>query len=270
MVARITALFLALLIGIGTILPLATQRVQAESGPKHKKHAKRYKKYSKGWWRQYRARMKRKRAMQLAKRKIRLEQLRLEKDRTAQDPSAPVKSASKPNTATAKKAESAAPAVLPSGDPAPTGWKPAPSTSAELQFRVDNSSGVQIGSAAISVVGPSIPSGSSRNKSIGGVTTSSLRRDVIDKMIKENGWVVNDFQKEVDGQQVYVVVAQSQAANGSLQSRMFYFTEVDGRIYSVSTKSPAQDSERLAEESEKVINSLKNTRPSQRAAVKQQ
>ena len=77
-------------------------------------------------------------------------------------------------------------------------------------------------------------------------------------MIRENGWVVNDYQKEIGGQPVYVVVAQSQAKNGSVQSRMFYFTEVDGRIYSVATNSPVQEAERLAEESEKVINSLKS------------
>lgn len=270
MFARITALILALLIGLGTILPLATQRVQAESGPKHRKHAKRYKKYSKGWWRQYRARMKRKRALQLAKRKLRLQQLREEKTRLAENPSAPTKPKQN-STAAAKKVEVVTPSVLPSGDPAPTGWKAASSTNAELQFRVDNSSGVQVGSASISVVGPALSFGStSRGKSIGGVATTSLRRDVIDKMIKENGWVVNDYQKEVDGQQVYVVVGQSQAANGSVQSRMFYFTEVDGRIYSVSTNSPVQESERLAEESEKVINSLRNTRPAQRASVKSQ
>ena len=95
-----------------------------------------------------------------------------------------------------------------------------------------------------------------RNKTVGGVPTTSLRREVIDRMIRENGWVVNDYQKEIGGQQVYVVVAQSQATNGRVQSRMFYFTEVDGRIYSVATNSPVDAAERLAEESEKVINSL--------------
>jgi len=87
-------------------------------------------------------------------------------------------------------------------------------------------------------------------------------------MIKENGWVVNDYQKDIAGQSVYVVVAQSQAKNGSVQSRVFYFTEVDGRIYSVATNSPVQEAERLAEESEKVINSLKSrVRPGQRASL---
>ncbi len=272
MVVRAIALLLAVLIGIGTILPLATQQVEA--GPhKHRKHAKHYKKYSKKWWRQYRARMKRKRAMQAAKRALRLRQMRLAKensDEKATPQVKEVKSVSKSTPAKTKKSD-AAPAVLPSGDPAPAGWKPAQSTASELQFRVDNSSGDQIGSAAISVVGPSsMRVDSSRGKSVGGVPTTQLRREVIDRMIKENGWVVNDYQKDIAGQTVYVVAAQSQSKTGGVQTRMFYFTEVDGLIYSVVTNAPVQESERLAEESEKVINSLKNrVRPTQRASVDQ-
>jgi hypothetical protein len=87
-------------------------------------------------------------------------------------------------------------------------------------------------------------------------------------MIRENGWVVNDYQKEIGGKSVYVVVAQSQASSGRVQSRMFYFTEADGRIYSVSTNSSTDSAERIAEESEKVIYSLR-PRSVQQAAVKQ-
>lgn len=266
MFKRAIALFLAVLIGIGAIIPLATQ--QAEAGArkagKHRKHAK-YKKYSKRWWRQYRARMKRKRAMQAAKRALRLRQLRMEKTRSEANGSSEASPKVKAVSTKTKKSE--APAVLPSGDQAPAGWKTSQSTAAELQFRVDNSSGDQIGSASISVVGPSRANGGRQN--VGGVSTSMLRRDVIDKMIKENGWVVNDYQKEIAGQTVYVVVAQSQGKNGGVQSRMFYFTEVDGQVYSVATNSPIQESERLAEESEKVINSLKTrVRPTQRASNK--
>lgn len=273
MLVRAIALSLALLIGIGTIIPLATQ--QTEAGPrKHRKHrhAKHYKKYSKGWWRQYRARMKRKRALQAHKRSLRLRQIRLAKARAANGANPASSPVSRTTSAKTKTPDASAPTVLPSGDPAPSGWKAAQSSPSELQFRVDNSAGDQVGSASISVVGPAVgqPGDSPKNKSVGGVATSSLRREVIDRMIRENGWVVNDYQKNIAGQPVYVVVAQSQAKNGALQSRMFYFTEVDGHIYSVATNSPVQESERLAEESEKVINSLKSrVRPTQRAATKE-
>jgi hypothetical protein len=102
-----------------------------------------------------------------------------------------------------------------------------------------------------------------RNKLVGGVPTTSLRRNVIDKMMREEGWVVNDFQKDINGKKVYVVVAQS-TVKGVVQSRLFYFTEVDGRIYSLSTTSPNSAQERIAQESEKVIQSLqRGNRPVQ-------
>ena len=269
MLVRAIALSLAFLIGGAAIVPIATEF--AEAGPKkkrkHRKHAKKYKKYSKGWWRQYRARMKRKKALQARRRALRLRQIRLAKARGPQ--------MSKPRAAVVTKPKPAADqrtALLPSGEAAPTGWKRGQSSDGELQFRVDNGNGSEVGSASISVVGPatgeSVDTG--RHRSIGGVPTSSLRREVINRMVSENGWVVNDFQKEIGGKKVYVVVAQSQGAGGRVQSRMFYFTEADGRIYSVATNSGADAAERLAEESEKVVFSLQNrSRPVQQAAVKE-
>ncbi|MFN0276967.1 MAG: hypothetical protein ACKVRN_00030 [Pyrinomonadaceae bacterium] len=270
---RAIALFLAVVIGFGTIVPLATHEADAESH-KHRKYgkkAKKYKKYSKRWWRQYRARMKRKRAMQAARRALRLKQLRLAKANAEKNGTAVTTPAQKKPVSSKTKKTAAKSSALPSADQAPAGWTPAQSTAAELQFRVDNSAGDQIGSASISVVAPATAGrvdGIYRNN-VGGVPTATLRRDIIDRMIKENGWVVNDYQKEIAGQTVYVVVAQSQGKSGGVESRMFYFTEVDGQVYSVATNSPVQESERLAEESEKVINSLKvRVRPTQRAATK--
>ncbi|CAN5121002.1 hypothetical protein BH20ACI2_BH20ACI2_10390 [soil metagenome] len=276
MVLRAIALSLALLVGIGTIIPVATEFAEAGSkSVKKPKKKKRYwrgvKKYSKRWWQLYRAQERRKKAVAKRKRSLRLRQIRLAQARVARS-GTQVKTAQKTSTPVTRKQalEPGSTAVLPSGDPAPQGWRQAQSTPSELQFRVDNSAGDQVGSASITVVGPSVPDNANVRKTLGGVSTSSLRREVIDRMIRENGWVVNDYQKDVAGQPVYVVVAQSQARNGALQSRMFYFTEVDGKIYNVATNSPVQESERLADESEKVINSLKSrVRPVQRAAIRE-
>ena len=264
MLFRAIALTLALLIGMGTIIPLGTD--YAEAGPrtskKYKKH-KKYKKYSKRWWRQYRARMKRKRALQARRRAMRLRQLRLARlNKSRNRPAKPVVAAkAKPAAAETTVA------MLPSGQAAPAGWRKNSATSSEVSFSVDNGNG----SAAISVLGPAtgetVETG--RNRAVGGVPTNALRREVINRMIRENGWVVNDYQKSIGGRSVYVVVAQSQ--NGSrVQSRMFYFTEADGRIYSVATNSAADSAERIAEESEKVIFSLQSgPRPVQQAAVRE-
>lgn len=274
MLVRAIALSLAILVGIGTIVPLATEFAEAGAHQvKRKKKPRSWrgvKKYSKRWWQLYRAQERRKKRVAKRSRSLRLKQMRLakayEQTKTDDQPNL----VSQPKSPKTRKAETSSATVLPSGNPAPKGWTAALTSPSELQFRVDNTAGDQVGSAAISVVGPAMSDSSTRSRnSLGGVSTTSLRRDVIDKMIRENGWVVNDYQKEISGQPVYVVVAQSQARNGAVQSRMFYFTEVDGRIYSVATNSPVQEQERLAEESEKVINGLKSrVRPTQRAASK--
>lgn len=264
---RAIVLSLALLIGLGAVIPLATEYAEAGARKQKKyKKGKKYKKYSKRWWRQYHARARQRKAMANRRRALRLRQIRLARVREAQ------KGPENQNVAAARPAPAKKAAILPSGAPAPQGWTNEQASSSELQFRVNDNYGTQIGSAAISVVGSAngetVDTG--RNRAVGGVPTTSLRREVINKMIRENGWVVNDFQKEIGGKKVYVVVAQSQQGS-SVQSRMFYFTEVEGRIYSVATNAPATNAERLAEESEKVINSLQNrVRPSQQAALREE
>jgi hypothetical protein len=146
-------------------------------------------------------------------------------------------------------------AVLPSGENAPRGWKRNGGSNEE--FRIDDDNGNAVGSASISMVGDSAGEDTPNNKkTLGGVPTSALRRTVIDRMVKEEGWVVNDYQKEVNGRKVYVVVAQSPGPGNRVQSRIFYFTEVNGKIYSLSTNSSTDTSDRVAQDSEKVINSL--------------
>ena len=267
MLFRAIALTLGLLIGIGAIIPLGTD--YAEGAPwsrnykKQKKYKKqkRYRKYSKRWWRQYRARMKRKRALQARRRAMRLRQLRLARKRGTIRRKRSVRPVVAANP---KPVQETTAALLPSGHAAPSGWRRGTSTSGEVSFSVDNGNG----SASISVVGPATGAtvDSGRQRSVGGVPTTALRREVINRMIRENGWVVNDYQKSIGNRSVYVVVAQSQNA-GRVQSRMFYFTEADGRIYSVATNSAAEAAERIAEESEKVIFSL--ARPVQQAAIRE-
>ena len=256
MIFRAIALSVALLVGIGTIVPLATE--YAEAGPrktrKYKKKQKKYKKYSKAWWRERRKRIRRQKQLAARKRVMRLRQIRLAKARKAAG-----NSANKPEIAKAKSAEDKSPALLPSGESAPKGWKKGQTSASEMRFNVEDG-GSQIGSAAISVVGPAMNENAGHNKTVGGVPQASLRRTVIDRMVRENGWVVNDYQKEVGGKKVYVVVAQTQDGS-TTQNRMFYFTEVEGRIYSVATNAPTDAAERLAEESEKVINSLQQRIP---------
>lgn len=262
---RVIALSIALIFSLGAIIPLATN--YSEAGPRFsKKKKKKLKKYSRAWWRAYKAREKRNKTLAARRRALRARQLILA--RQASNGASPESALySKQNS----KVADFTPALLPSGETAPPTWKRGQATTNELQFRVDDGGGRQIGTAAISVVGPAMgaDSGVGRSKSVGGVSVAALRRTVIDRMMKEEGWIVNDFQKDVNGKKIYVVVAASPGAGGQVQNRTFYFTEVEGKIYSLATNAPNETSERLAEESEKVINSLqRRTAPAQQAGLR--
>ena len=266
MLIRAIALSLALLVGIGTIVPFMTETTEA--GPKKKQvKKKKLKKYSKAWWRWYRKEQRRKRAVAARKRALRAKQILLARQRAQRAKNAAVARKNNPaptRQKVAAKVKTDA-VVLPSGKKAPSSFEKGAVTNSELQFRVNDDNGGQLGTAALTVVGPAMgeDSDSGRNKMVGGVSTSSLRRNVIDKMIKEEGWVVNDYHKEINGKKVYVVVGQS-SVRGTVQSRLFYFTEVDGKIYSLATNSSNDAQERIAAESEKVIQSLqRGTRPTQ-------
>lgn len=268
---RFIALALSLVLSLGAIIPLATNNSEAAKYRKQRKYQKSgwkgVRKYSKRWWQLYRRQERRKKALAARKLALRERQEALANQRVENGSLVDVSMNKSGKNLPALLKENSASAVLPSGENAPSSWKRGQSSGSEMLFRVEDN-GKEIGSASLSVVGPatgeaSVTSG--RNKTISGVSTSALRRTVIDLMLKENGWVVNDYQKDVNGKKVFVVVAQSKGAAGQVQSRLFYFTEVDGKIYSLATNSPDETSERLAAESEKVINSLQrgNSRPTQ-------
>lgn len=259
---RAIVLSIALLVGLGTIIPLTTDYTEAGAQKPRKQKKKKqvkYKKYSRQWWRAYRQRVKRNKQLAQRRRAMRLRQIRLSRTNPQNTQAKQTSRVEKDTTV-----KSNVPALLPSGETAPLGWKQGNASSSELNYRVEDESGSQIGSASISLVGAATTTENqptnSRNKTVGGVSVNSFRSTVIDRMIKENGWVVNDYQKEIGGKKVYVVVAQSEGAGGVILTRTFYFTEVDGRIYSVATTSPTNSAEKITQESEKVIDSLQRTK----------
>lgn len=290
---RAIALSVALLIGISIIVPLSTNYTEA-SRQSQKKKRKKIKKYSKKWWQAYRRRQADSKDKDALSRALRLRQVRLARAQEIAEIKAKggkyytvtnwdgekwvsknVWMAIDPATLPEVTVENlpgntVETAALPTGEAAPKNWKSGKATGGELRYEVSADNGSQIGAASISIVGPaqSADSVNTRNKTIGGVSTSSLRRTVIDQMIRESGWVVNDYQKEIGGKTVYVVVAQSAGAGSQTLSRLFYFTEVDGKIYSVATNAPVDKSIKLEQESEKVVASLQRRSASQQAVLR--
>jgi hypothetical protein len=265
MLIRAIALGIALLVGVGIMIPLMTD--YSEAGPKHnrgqKKRSWKVKKYSKKWWALYRRQEQRRKGMIARRRALRAQQILAARQNDTQSENISQTQSSTADNFKPVRQESAA--ILPSGQPAPQNWKSTQVTSSALQYRLNDETGNQMGSASLSVVGTA--GTESGIKTLGGVSISALRRTVIDKMIREDGWVVNDYQKDLNGKRVYVVVAQS-PMNGGVQSRLFYFTEVDGRIYSLATAAPGNSQERLAQESERVINSLQRSNRSVEAGLR--
>ena len=132
----------------------------------------------------------------------------------------------------------------------------------EFRFKRDRDAEVP-SQATLAVVARSRPTPTfltqrEQSKLLAGVAFSDLRRTVIDKMINAGGWVVNDYERQVNGARVFVVIAQTPSDQRSPEKAwQFYFAEVDGKIYSLTLNTPTQFSGRLADEGERFLNSLR-------------
>lgn len=97
-----------------------------------------------------------------------------------------------------------------------------------------------------------------QKKMLAGVPVSDLRRIVIDKMVASGGWVVNDFVREVNGNRIFVVTARTpKDALTPEKAWTFYFTEAGGRVYGLTTEAPVEYADRMTNEAERFIESLR-------------
>jgi len=111
---------------------------------------------------------------------------------------------------------------------------------------------------ALSRPNPAFLTSREESKMLAGVNVSELRRLVIDKMIVANGWVTNDFVREINGTRVFVVTARTpKDARSPEKAWTFYFTESGGRIYGLTTDSPVEYADRMSSEAERFIMSLR-------------
>jgi hypothetical protein len=141
--------------------------------------------------------------------------------------------------------------------PVPRNWQNVSSTTGgEFKFSLRATDGRASGVAVWSrVLLPSNAVADRRNKVLAGVSHASLRRTVIDRMILEGGWVVNDFEREIAGQKVFVVVAQSEQG-GARRFWTYYFVEVEGQLFSLATTVPNEFADAVAGEAEQTIAAL--------------
>ena len=128
----------------------------------------------------------------------------------------------------------------------PHTWTPARKAKAGAAvFAVTTPDGRTAGTAVVAPVALSpaevaAAPATAKAKTVGGLSLTALRRKVIDRMVAEGGWVTNDFVQEIHGRRVFVVLAQTGTPGAPTQSWAFYFTEVDGRVYSLATNAPVE------------------------------
>jgi len=149
--------------------------------------------------------------------------------------------------------------------PLPNGWSPDSNSKGASTFRIAPPNGAPEARATLAVVAVAPASadqiiGREQRRVLGGVSFTDLRRSVIDKMITLGGWVVNDRQREMGGQRVFEVIAQTPATSDGKPEQLwnFYFTEVNGRVYSLTTRTTGGQTEKMAGDAE---NFLSNFRP---------
>lgn len=261
---RAAALSLLMLFTVVTMLPLTSSSAHNSGSSVASSHRKRFRRHSRAWWRRYRARQRRRRAA-IARQRA-LKALRMQ-------------------TASAATVDQQPASTLggvynhPRGlwsVTMPAGWSNRPATDGnEMKFRIsaDAQTTGQATLSMVAVANNSAENGSSRqkqNRTLGGLPLTSLRQTVIDKMVREGGWIVNDFQREIAGRRVFIVQAQTPGSSDkgtASQSQTYYFTEVDGRIYSLATAVPVGTAESVVAGSEQLLASFRmNNRASPTAA----
>jgi hypothetical protein len=149
----------------------------------------------------------------------------------------------------------------------PRGWSNRPAMqNGEMRFRVFEKGGTPVGQAAFGYVAnaqapnDALLGARQRKQMLAGVPFSDLRRSVIDRMVSLKGFVTNDFVREISGRQVFIVVAQISASSDGRtpeQFLTFYFTEFNGRIYSLGVAAPRENADRLNADAEQLLNSLR-------------
>ncbi len=149
--------------------------------------------------------------------------------------------------------------------PLPSGWSAGPSAKGASSFRIITSDGAPEAQAALAVVAVAPPADNDRapafeqKKTLGGVSVTDLRRSVIDRMVGAGGWVINDRQREIGGHRVFEVIAQTPATGDGRPEQVwnFYFTEINGRVYSLTTRAAGGYTERLAADAEKFLSAFR-------------
>jgi hypothetical protein len=296
---RTIAIALILVLSVGVMLPFTNEAhgVRQSVQTKQRRH---YRYRSRAWWRRYRARLRQKRAAAAAFAAHRNTSLSLPNNIPVGDlsavggPAVPVMPESSPgvNSMSAPPAYAVAtaqPVVAAHAKPvsvtvdaqpvnvttanAQPGYSASngqtrPRVVGNLNAAVRTPAAKLPGQMSLSVVALSRPNpvfltSREENRMLAGVAVADLRRIVIDKMVSAGGWVTNDFMREVNGKRVFVVTARTPGdALTPEKAWTFYFTEAGGRIYGLTTDSALEFADRMSNEAERYLETLRKSETS--------
>jgi hypothetical protein len=261
---RAAVLSLLILVTVAVTLPLVDSSAHNNGRSTSSRRHRMGRRHSRAWWRRYRARLRRQRAEQ--RRKQALQAVRGQSLNAAADSHNNTVSPAKLSTPIIGKfsATGNGPQNPASALSLPNGWSRRSAANGESKFVVNAPDGQYVGAATLSLVnahasGETIMTARANRRMLGGVPLGELRRTVIDKMVISNGWVVNDLQREIEGKPVFIVLAQTAASSDGHTPQLFwvfYFTEVEGRIYSLAASSLLEFSNRITDESAQFISSF--------------
>lgn len=290
-VALLSLLVLALIAGALPVTDSLAKWSRRSAVSKHKRH----KRHSRAWWRRHRALMRARReraAQRRREREMRLASSPFDSSAARRYANAPASvnlslltfdappempafvvpasfaRGSAPNAAAnGARNVSAIATVRRAGMPfdfnVPSNWSPAKrARQGEAVYNVLSPDGRTAGTAVLAPVALSATQVAAapttvKTKSVGGVPVTALRRTVIDRMVAEGGWVTNDIVQESHGRRVFVVLAQTGTPGTPARSWTFYFTEIDGRVYSLATTAPVEFAAPLAAGSEQLMATLR-------------
>ena len=260
---RIILLSALIMVLLGAGLPVTESLASwsRRSSASSRRNQRHYRRHSRAWWRRYRARIRARRERALLRRRM-----SQATDQQAMRPS--TNAATSVSPVSLVRGAQRTPAVartpqLPFQLSLPHAWTSGrKAANGETVFNVSTPDGRAAGTATIAAVKMSEADAASTSlmskaKTVGGMSLTALRRRVIDRMVAEGGWVTNDLVREIQGRRVFVVIAQTGAPGAPTQSWSFYFTEVDGRVYSLATNAPVEFAAPVAAGSEQVMASLR-------------
>ena len=293
---RIIAISLILVLSVGVMMPFTNEAhgVRQSVQVKQRRH---YRYRSKAWWRRYRARLRQRRAAAAAALAAhRNTSLTLPKNIPVGDlsavggPAVPVLPESSPGMnslpappAYAMSAKPVAVTAQPqttavAAQPQPvvvsahaqpsngiSNGQTRPRVVGNLTAAVKSPAAKLPGQMSLSVVALSRPNPvflTSREEKgmLAGLPIADLRRIVIDKMVSAGGWVTNDFMREVNGKRIFIVTARTPGDTLTPEKAWtFYFTEAGGRIYGLTTDTPLEFADRMSNEAERYIETLRAT-----------